>query len=117
MRGHFKTGQRNGTRTRVFITCGRSFAQTFFFQDQPVAIYTDFTWAEDMATQGCDQSADSAARMLGAAAAAPAAKLHSGAKAINPRGLGTESPDWGRPCLENCLLERDFVRIRSIGKR
>ena len=28
--------------------------------------YTDFTWAEDTATQGCDQSADPAAGMAGA---------------------------------------------------
>ena len=27
------------------------------------SVYTDLTWAEDMATQGCDQSADSAAGM------------------------------------------------------
>jgi hypothetical protein len=31
----------------------------------PGSVYTDLTWAEDMATQGCDQSADSAAGMEG----------------------------------------------------
>jgi len=30
-----------------------------------VPFYTDLTWAEDMATQGCDQSADPAAGMAG----------------------------------------------------
>jgi hypothetical protein len=34
-------------------------------------VYTDFIWAEDMATQGCDQSADSAVGMKGVAQAAP----------------------------------------------
>jgi hypothetical protein len=27
------------------------------------SVYTDLAWAEDMATQGCDQSADPAAGM------------------------------------------------------
>jgi len=34
-----------------------------FFAESAQRIYTDLTWAEDMATQGCDQSADSAAGM------------------------------------------------------
>jgi hypothetical protein len=29
------------------------------------AVYTDLTWAEGTATQGCDRSADSAAGMAG----------------------------------------------------
>jgi hypothetical protein len=53
-------------------------------------VYTDFTWVEDMATQGCDRSADSAAGMMGRRK--PPFGQHSGAKAVNPRGLGTESP-------------------------
>jgi hypothetical protein len=44
-----------------------------------------------MATQGCDQSADPAAGMARGGASRPQ-NCHSGAKAINPRGLGTESP-------------------------
>ena len=44
-----------------------------------------------VATQGCDPSADPGAGMAGRRPAAPEA-CHSGAKAINPRGLGTESP-------------------------
>ena len=34
-----------------------------YFVASPV--YTGLTWAEDMATQGCDRSADSAAGMAG----------------------------------------------------
>ena len=55
------------------------------------SVYTDLAWAEDMATQGCDQSADPAAGMAWGGASRPL-NSYSGAKAINPRGLGTESP-------------------------
>jgi hypothetical protein len=50
------------------------------------------TWAEDTATQGCDRSADPSGRNGGAAKSRPKENGHSGAKAVNPRGLGTESP-------------------------
>jgi hypothetical protein len=42
-------------------------AGKYFLAD---SVYTDLTWAEDMATQGCDQSADPAAGMAWAAQAA-----------------------------------------------
>jgi hypothetical protein len=42
-------------------------AGKYFLAD---SVYTDFTWAEDMATQGCDQSADPAAG-IGAANSRP----------------------------------------------
>jgi hypothetical protein len=42
--------------------------------------YTVKTWAEDMATQGCDQSADSAAGNGGAARAAPTKEANLAAK-------------------------------------
>jgi hypothetical protein len=53
-------------------------------------VYSDSTWAEDTATQGCDRSADPAAGMMGRRK--PPYQQHFGAKAVNPRGLGTESP-------------------------
>ncbi len=84
-----KTGQRSGTRTRVFIPCNGSFGQTFF-RETARRVYTGLTWAEDTATQGCDRRADSAVGMAGRRK--PPFWLHSGGKAINPRGLGTESP-------------------------
>ena len=61
-----------------------------FFGEAILAAYTGFTWAEGTATQGCDRSADSAAGIMGWRK--PPYEQHSGAKAINPRGLGTESP-------------------------
>ena len=57
---HFKTGQPYAQN---------NFVVAQFDQREQVlcasAVYTDFTWAEDMATQGCDQSADPAAGMAG----------------------------------------------------
>ena len=44
-------------------------------QDSAVIGYADSTWAEDMAPQGCDQSADPAAGNAWAAQAAFAAFL------------------------------------------
>lgn len=43
-----------------------------------------------MATQGCYRSADSAAGMKGGTQ--PPFRTHSGGNALNPKGLGTESP-------------------------
>jgi hypothetical protein len=43
-------------------------AGKYFLAD---SVYTDFTWAEDMATQGCDQSADPAAGMAWGGASRP----------------------------------------------
>ena len=65
-----------------------------FFDKRQRWTYTDLTWAEDMATQGCDLSADSTAGMRGRRK--PPFWQHSGAKAVNPRGLGTESPSKKR---------------------
>jgi hypothetical protein len=71
-------------------------------------VYTDVTWAEDMATQGCDQSADPAAGMAWGGASRPV-NSHSGAKAINPRGLGTESPSKANVCR--------FFLVYAVGVR
>ena len=54
------------------------------------AFYTDFTWAEDMATQGCDRSAD------------PAAGRQGGGK-----------PPWLRELLNPFWRERDKSRERE----
>src|SRR5271156_6204812 len=61
-----------------------------FFRFNAPRGYNGETWAEGTATQGCDRSADSAAGMM--RRRKPPRQQHSGAKAINPRGLGTESP-------------------------
>src|SRR3954447_15847125 len=52
----------NGIRQdKVVITHDRSLRQCKTSQDSAVIGYSDNTWAEDMAPQGCDQSADPAA--------------------------------------------------------
>ena len=57
----------------------------------PDSVYTDFTWAEGMATQGCDQSADPAAGMAGAASAAPT-KVAILAESGKSQGVGDGVP-------------------------
>jgi hypothetical protein len=72
-------------------------------------VYTDFTWAEDTATQGCDRSADPAAGMRlrtqawRGGASRPKQTRYSGWKAVNPRGLGTSV----REDLMDVLIERN----------
>src|SRR3954470_12610327 len=66
----------NGIRQdKVVITHGRSLRQCKISQDSAVIGYSDNTWAEDMAPQGCDQSADRAAGDPWPAQAASAAFL------------------------------------------
>jgi len=60
---------------KVVITHDRSLGQRKKSQDSAVIGYSDNTWAEDMAPQGCDQSADPAAGNAWAAQAAFAAFL------------------------------------------
>jgi len=52
-----KPARLNGLRT-TFLYRSLVFAGKYFCGD---SVYTDLTWTEDMATQGCDQSADPAA--------------------------------------------------------
>ena len=68
-RGHLKTGQLSASRTTCFYpTCDRS-GKFFFRGANPLykgsSVYTDLTWAEGTATQGCDRSTDPAAGMAG----------------------------------------------------
>jgi hypothetical protein len=60
--GHFKTGQQGGTRQEYLYTV-RGGMSKYFLGKRSGAVYTERTWAEDTATQGCDRSADSAAGM------------------------------------------------------
>jgi hypothetical protein len=61
--------------------------------------------AEDRATQGCDLSADSVAGMaVGALQRSPHLSRNPGTKAINPRGLGTESPLAGGVTIADQLV-------------
>jgi hypothetical protein len=82
-----------------------------YFVSEP--FYTDLTWAEDTATQGCDRSADPAAGMKGRRK--PPYQQHSGAKAINPRGLGTESPSNLTLLGQGLIAMTSFVGPRSRG--
>jgi hypothetical protein len=91
-RGHFKTGQLNASRTAIVLPHQRQVRQEFSFRSSLHSIYTDFTWAEDRATQGCDPSADPAAGMAGRRQPPQERTTILAENAINPRGLGTESP-------------------------
>ena len=96
--GHLKTGHRWTLQNRpternqnksIYTLRKGAWANTFLGKRSWRA-YTGLTWAEGTATQGCDRSADSGAGIMGRRK--PPYEQHSGAKAINPRGLGTESP-------------------------
>ena len=66
----------NGSRQdKVVITQGYTSRQRKSSQGSAMIGYSDSTWAEDMAPQGCDQSADPAAGNAWAARAAFAAFL------------------------------------------
>jgi hypothetical protein len=58
---HFKTGQASRSGHFGFSAFVPRWATIL----RLVPFYTDLTWAEDRATQGCDLSADSAAGMAG----------------------------------------------------
>jgi hypothetical protein len=60
---------------KVVITQGRASRQRKTSLGSVMIGYSDSTWAEDMAPQGCDQSADPAAGNAWAAQAAFAAFL------------------------------------------
>jgi hypothetical protein len=77
--GHLKTGHTwtlqnrpmEQNQNKSIYTVQEAIQANIFSRIGTARVYTDFTWVEDMATQGCDQSADSAAGMKGAAQAAP----------------------------------------------
>ena len=72
---------------KVVITQEHASRQRKTSQGLAMIGYTDSTWAEDMAPQGCDQSADPAAGMRGRRE--PPAR-HSGGKALNPGSARAE---------------------------
>jgi len=94
-RGHLKTGQLSASRTVIVLPHRGHFRQEFFKLNLPSApnsVYTDLTWAEDRATQGCDPSADPAAGMAGRRQPPQKRTAILAENAVNPRGLGTASP-------------------------
>ena len=100
--GHLKTGHRGspqnrptgrGQDMRLLYRVGGRRGKSFFCFEWPslgIPAILASPGRRIVATQGCDPSADPGAGMAGRRPAAPAAS-HSGVKAINPRGLGTES--------------------------
>jgi hypothetical protein len=46
-----------------YLYPGEGHSGNHFFASEPGGVYTDLTWVEDTATQGCDRSAASAAGM------------------------------------------------------
>ena len=91
--GHRRTLQNRPTRnggTRVVIPCRKVVRQERKLSSSSLTPYTGRAWTEGTAPQGCDRSAASGADTCGRQG-----RLHkesAGAKAINPRGPGTESP-------------------------
>src|ERR1700683_914378 len=80
--GHLKTGQSGSLQNRPVERAQDSHSFTpsvtlsaRVFRVESLfganSVYTDITWAEDRATQGCDPSADPAAGMAGGGQAAP----------------------------------------------
>ena len=69
--GHLKTGHRwslqnrptEQSQNKSIYTLLEVAQANIFLKSDPSGVYTDLTWAEDTATQGCDRSADSAAGM------------------------------------------------------
>ena len=94
-RGHLKTGQLSASRTVIVLPHRGHFRQEFFKLNLPSApnsVYTDLTWAEDRAPQGCAPSADPAAGMAGRRQPPHNRTAILAENAVNPRGLGTASP-------------------------
>src|SRR6266446_779877 len=103
----------------------------WFFVNQPDG-YTGRAWAEDTATQGCDRSADSGPGFREGEFPFQLALLdqESWLRAINPRGMGTESPStepfltmqrrswWGSKCvpLQYKAFQLQFVLDKAGEK-
>jgi len=66
-----------------------------FLKSDPSGVYTDLTWAEDTATQGCDRSADSAAGMARGGGSRPASRTAILARSDKSQGFGDRVPNSG----------------------
>src|SRR4051795_7837630 len=88
MQGHFKTGHEGMTGTAVVIPYRKRFGKSSFTLND--------TSADDMATQGCDRSADRGASIVRGGIAAPAWKCLP--QSDKSQGMGTESPFKKRSC-------------------
>src|SRR5579872_2791919 len=81
--GHLKTGHTwtlqnrpmEPNQNKSIYTVQEAIQANIFSRIDTARVYTDFTWAEDMATQGCDQSADSAAGMKGGGGSRPTSNI------------------------------------------
>src|SRR5712691_7163278 len=110
--GHLKTGhgwtlQKRPTelsRDKSSYTLSRAVGANFF-RDPGRRVYTSDTWAEDTATQGCDQSADPGAGMAGRRR--PPQPSHSGEKAINPGSA--------RACVREDLMDL-LIERNQLGE-
>ena len=76
---------------KVVITQGRTSRQRKSSQGSAMIGYSDSTWAEDMAPQGCDQSADPEAGMRGRRQAASAAFWRESGKSREREGRALAS--------------------------
>ena len=99
--GHLKTGHRwtlqnrptEQSQNKSIYTLPEAAQANIFLKSDRDGVYTDFTWAEDTATQGCDRSADSAAGM---ARGGVATALRAGAilaRSDKSQGFGDRVPN------------------------
>jgi hypothetical protein len=118
--GHLKTGhtwtlqnrptERNQNKSIYTLRQG-AWANTFL-EKRSWRLYTDLTWAEDTATQGCDRSADSAAGMAwgGASRPTPATFWRESDKS---QGFGDRVPKFGAPAPRAALEHVAVMQQRS----
>jgi hypothetical protein len=92
-----------------YLYPGDGHSGNHFFAGEPGGVCTDLTWAEDMATQGCDQSADSAAGMARGGTSRPASPDAILARSDKSQGFGDSLPN------QECLIQiySSFTRDRA----
>jgi hypothetical protein len=98
--GHLKTGHRwtlqnrptEQSQNKSIYTLPEAAQANIFLKSDRDGVYTDFTWAEDTATQGCDRSADSAAGMARSGASRSASQAAILARSDKSQGYGDGVP-------------------------
>ena len=82
-----------------YLYLARGCLSKHFFRQESRKVYTDLTWAEGTATQGCDRSADSAAGMARGGVSRPASLAAILARSVKSQGFGDSVPKlkWGLP--------------------
>ena len=108
MRDSSKPANEN-RQDKIVITQGHTSRQRRTSPSWVMIGYSGSTWAEDMAPQGCDQSADPEAGMAGRYASRPKESSDSGEKAVNPRVWGQSPPTLNNDVLPILRLDEWFI--------